>query len=167
MSEIWNWIVRVLGIDLHPEKLVFSQLILRAVIIFFVALVLMRFGHKRSLARKTAFDTAFVIIIGAVLARAINGSAPFFQTIGISLLLVLLHRLLGLLAYRWPAFEDLIKGTPDVLLREGEMLPQAMRHHDVSRGDLEEDLHLCGHDSVKEIAVARLERSGDISFVEK
>ena len=167
MNEIWNWTVRLLGIGLRPEKLIFSQLLLRAVSIFFVALVLMRFGHKRSLARKTAFDTAFVIIIGAVLARAINGSGPFFQTIGISFLLVFLHRLLALFAYRWPTFEDFIKGTPDVLLRDGETLPRVMRRHDVSTSDIEEDLHLCGHESVKQIALARLERSGDISFVEK
>jgi uncharacterized membrane protein YcaP (DUF421 family) len=167
MNEFWNAIGRALGLGTRPEQLVFSQLALRAVIIFLVALVLMRAGHKRSLARKTAFDTAFVIIIGAVLARAINGSGPFFPTIGISILLVFLHRALGFIAYRSPGFERLIKGRPELLLREGELLREPLRHHDISHADLEEDLHLCGKHNLGEIALARLERSGDISFIPK
>ncbi len=151
---------------MQPEKLVFSQLAFRAVIIFFVALALMRIGHKRSLARKTAFDTAFVVIVGAILARAINGSGPFFSTIGIAALLVLLHRALCFIAIRSQGFESLIKGRSDVLLREGQPLGDAMRRHAISKGDLE-DLHLCGHRRAEEIALARLERSGDISFVGK
>jgi hypothetical protein len=42
-----------------------------------------------------------------------------------------------------------------------------MRAHDISGGDLEEDLYLRGHRSLEEVALARLERSGDISFIKK
>jgi uncharacterized membrane protein YcaP (DUF421 family) len=167
MNSFWNSVGNLLGLDLKPEMLTFPQLICRTLIIFFVALILMRLGHKRSLAQKTAFDAAFIIIIGAVLARAINGSAPFFGTIGIACLLVVLHWGLVFIAIRSPGFEKLIKGRPDDLLRGGKELPEAMRRHGVSSSDLEEDLHLCGHRSPSEIALARLERSGDISFAEK
>ena len=167
MNQFWDWIVRHLGTGLPPEQLDFSQVVSRGLIIFFLALILMRVGHKRSLARKTAFDTAFVVIVGAVLARAVNGSSPFFPTIGVSCFLVFIHRLLSLAAFRWPRFENLLKGRPDILLQDGRTLPQAMRRHDISASDLDEDLHLRGHRAAKEISVARLERSGDISFVEK
>ena len=167
MNPFWNSVVSLLGLDLKPETLSFSQLVCRTLVIFFVALILMRLGHKRSLAQKTAFDAAFVIIIGAVLARAINGSAPFFGTIGIACLLVVLHWGLAFIAIRSPGFEKLIKGRPDDLLRAGRKLPEAMQRHGVSSSDLEEDLHLCGHRSTAGIALARLERSGDISFAEK
>ena len=167
MNAFWSWATQALGLGLRPELLTFSQLIWRALIIFVVALTLMRVGHKRSLSRKTAFDTAFIVIIGAILARAINGSAPFFGTIGVASLLVILQRVFAFIACRWPFFEKLIKGRPTDLVENGAPVRQQMRRHDITESDIAEDLHLCGHDSLKQVALARLERSGDISFVEK
>jgi uncharacterized membrane protein YcaP (DUF421 family) len=164
MNGFWDSVVGLLGLNLKPETLSFAQLTCRALIIFTVALILMRLGHKRSLARKSAFDTTFVIIVGAVLARAINGSGPFFPTIGISCILVALHWALAHVAFRSPGFESLIKGRADDLVHDGRKLPEAMRRHAVSSSDLDEDLHLRGHRSIDGIARARIERSGDISF---
>ena len=167
MNAFWSWATQALGLGLRPELLTFPQLIWRALIIFVVALTLMRIGHKRSLAQKTAFDTAFVVMIGAILARAINGSAPFFGTIGVASVLVVLQRVFAFVAYRSGFFEKMIKGWPSNLVENGAPVREQMRRHDISDSDIAEDLHLCGHGSLEHIARARLERSGDISFVEK
>jgi uncharacterized membrane protein YcaP (DUF421 family) len=43
-----------------------------------------------------------------------------------------------------------------------------MRRNHVSTHDLEEDLRLNGHiDDVSQVRLARIERSGDISFIKK
>jgi len=43
-----------------------------------------------------------------------------------------------------------------------------MRRNHVSTHDLDEDMRLSAHtDDVSEIGVARVERSGDISFIKK
>ncbi|HEY1582230.1 MAG TPA: YetF domain-containing protein [Chthoniobacterales bacterium] len=165
MLTAWHFILQLLGIGLRPEQLDLEQVVLRALIIFGIALAFMRLGHKRSLARKTAFDTAFVVIFGAMLARAINGSGPFFPTIVAAGVLVLLHRLLGSLAEHSEKFENLIKGRPDELLRDGRVLAEKMRAHRISKEDLAEDMHLRGHADTAAIALARLERSGEISFI--
>lgn len=77
------------------------------------------------------------------------------------------HRALAFVAYRSHAFERLIKGRSTELVRKGERIREKMRRHDITDSDLEEDMHLCGQTSCQETAVARLERSGDISFVKK
>ncbi len=46
------------------------------------ALVMIRLGTKRSLAEKTAFDAVLLIVLASILARAVNGSAAFFPTLG-------------------------------------------------------------------------------------
>lgn len=167
MQNFWQPIVRALGTDLRPEELSVGQVTLRAVVIFIIALALIRLGHKRSLARKTAFDTVLVVIFGAILGRAINGSAAFFPTIVGAIVLVILHYLLSFIAQRSERFEKLIKGKPDVLLKDGKTLPKKLRRHSISKQDIEEDLRLRGHRGFENIEVARLERSGDISCVEK
>jgi uncharacterized membrane protein YcaP (DUF421 family) len=167
MEKISQFLIHLLGLNLRPEQLTAGQVALRAIIIFIIALALMRLGHKRSLARKTAFDTALVVIVGAVLARAINGSGGFVPTIVAGVVLVMLHRLISFCAERSRTIEILIKGRPDVLLENGEPIPEKMRRHSISRQDIEEDLRLHGHRDLANVAIARLERSGDISCIEK
>jgi uncharacterized membrane protein YcaP (DUF421 family) len=101
-----------------------------------------------------------------VLSRAINGSAGFFTSIGGSFVLVFLHRFFAWIACRSHAFGKLIKGCPVIIVENGQVIRPAMRHNLISDHDLEEDLRLDAEtEDLTKIKVARIERSGDISFI--
>src|SRR6266446_7937068 len=119
MNAFWNSFETLLGLGVEPRNLTFVQISLRGIIVFLVTLAAVRLGHKRSLARKTPFDAVLLVILAAVLSRAINGSAPFFPTLGGGVVLVLLHRLFAYLAYHWHRFEILVKAGPDTFVRGG------------------------------------------------
>src|SRR6187551_3147606 len=156
----------LLGIGTEPRNLTFLQVSIRAVIVFIATLVMVRLGSKRSLAEKTAFDAVFIVIIGSMLARAINGSEAFFPTLGTGFVLVLLHRLFGFAAFYSHAFGILVKGKPLVLVQDGKLKRKNMLWEHISRHDLEEDMRLDAEtEDLSKIQIARLERSGDISFV--
>ncbi len=156
----------LLGIGVQSKDLTFGQVSLRGVIVLLVSLAIIRTGNKRSLAEKTAFDAVLIVILASVLARAINGGGPFFATLGGSLVMVLLHRLMGWIAARSHAFGMIIKGRPAVLIRNGEIVPEAMRRNSISTHDLEEDLRSsAATDDLRKIRLATLERSGEISFI--
>src|SRR5439155_6624902 len=168
MNAFWNFLETLLGLSVEPKDLTFIQISLRGIIIFLATLIMVRLGHKRSLAHKTPFDAVLLVILAAVLSRAINGSAPFFATIGGGAILVLLHRLFAHLAYHSHQFGILVKGTPDIIVHDGECDFQTMRRNHVSIHDLEEDMRLNGHiDDLSKVRLARVERSGDISFIKK
>src|SRR5205823_12115098 len=93
MNALWNSFQTLLGLSVEPKDLTFVQISLRGIIVFLVTLTTMRLGHKRSLSRKTPFDAVLLVILAAVLSRAINGSAAFFATLGGGAALVVLHRL--------------------------------------------------------------------------
>jgi uncharacterized membrane protein YcaP (DUF421 family) len=57
------------------------QVSLRALIMFIAALIIVRLGSKRFLARKTAFDFILAFMLGSMLSRAINGSAELLPTL--------------------------------------------------------------------------------------
>src|SRR5256714_10875722 len=99
MKAFYNFVGPLLGLGAEPKDLTFDQISLRGIIVFLATLIMVRLGHKRSLARKTPFDAVLLVILAAVLSRAINGSAPFFPTLGGGVVLVLLHRLFAYLAY--------------------------------------------------------------------
>jgi len=166
MNAFWNTLAPILGLGVDPKNLTFLQISLRGVIVFIATLVMIRFGHKRSLARKTAFDAVLIVILASVLSRAINGSAAFFATLGGGFVLVFIHRLLALIAYHSHGFGILIKGEPDTIVHDGEMDIPNMRRNHISKHDLEEDLRLAAaSESLSGIETARVERSGDISFI--
>src|SRR3954468_16446988 len=165
-TALWHSVEALLGLGLEPKNLTFVQISLRGVIVFIATLIMIRFGHKRSLARKTAFDAVLIVILASVLSRAINGSAAFFATLGGGFVLVLLHRLLALIAYHSHAFGILIKGEPDIIVDSGHPDLPTMRRNHVSKHDLEEDLRLsAAAEDLSDIKTARVERSGDISFI--
>lgn len=168
MNALWNSFQTLLGLGVEPKDLTFLQVSLRGIIVFLVTLTTMRLGHKRSLSRKTPFDAVLLVILAAVLSRAINGSAAFFATLGGGVVLVALHRLFAFLAFYSHRFGILVKGRPDVIVRDGQRDLTMMWRNHVSTHDLDEDMRLSAHtDDLSKIRVARVERSGDISFIKK
>ena len=128
-----------------PRDLTFVQISLRGIIVFLVTLIAVRLGHKRSLSRKTPFDAVLLVILAAVLSRAINGSAAFFATLGGGVVLVVLHRLFAFFTFYSHRFGILVKGRPDVIVRDGQRDVSMMWRNHVSTHDLDEDMRLSVH----------------------
>ena len=168
MNALSNFFETLLGLSVEPRNLTFVQISLRGIIVFVAALAMVRLGHKRSLSHKTPFDAVLLVILASVLSRAINGSAGFLATIGGSAVLVLLHRFFAHLAYYSHAFGILVKGRPDIIVRDGQCDFTMMRRNHISMHDLEEDMRLDAHiDDLSQVRLARVERSGNISFLKK
>jgi uncharacterized membrane protein YcaP (DUF421 family) len=166
MNTFSELLQSLLGISTQPKELTFLQVSVRGVVVFIATLVMVRLSSKRSLAEKTAFDAVLVVIIGSMLSRAINGSAPFLPTLGSGFVLVLLHRLFGITAYYSHAFGILLKGKPAVLVQNGTLQHKNMLWNHISEHDLQEDMRLeAKTDDLSKIKTARVERSGDISFI--
>jgi uncharacterized membrane protein YcaP (DUF421 family) len=168
MNAFSNYLGPLLGLGYEAKDLTFVQISLRAVIVFLATLVMVRLGHKRSLARKSAFDVVLIVILASFLARAINGTSPLFSTIGAGFVVVLLNRLLALIAYHSHSFGILIKGRPEIIVENGNLILSTMNRNHISKHDLQEDMHLRAHtDDLSKVRLARVERSGDISFIKK
>lgn len=140
---------------------------LRAAIIFFAALVLVRLGAKRFLARNTAFDIILAFVLGSTLSRAINSSAPLVPTLVACLVLVLLHRLIAALSFHFHSIGSLVKGNAEEVICDGKIDPEITRKHYLSEKDLMEGLRLKSKDNPAEIRSAYIERNGDISVIPK
>jgi uncharacterized membrane protein YcaP (DUF421 family) len=168
MQSLLDSVTILLGLGVEPKDLTFLQICLRGGIVFMTALVMLRLGDRRALAQKTAFDTLLLVLLASVLARAINGTAAFFATLGGGFVLVLLHRLLAQCCCASHTIGRWVKGEPCVLVKDGEYERATMRRKSVSEHDVEEDMRLdASVDDIEEIEVARLERSGDLSFLKK
>lgn len=162
IQELW------LGLGHQATDLTFVQIALRSLIVFMAALVIVRVGDKRFLSRKTAFDAVLGFIFASMLARAINGSCAFWETIGGAFVLIALHRLIAVIASRSHTFGNLVKGNANLVVKDGLILHETLLHHDLSEHDLAEDLRLNGNvESPAQVKFAFFERNGQISVVKK
>lgn len=160
-------LLQALGDGLQASELSVGQVLARAVIIFVTMLVMVRVAHKRFLAKRTAFDFALGIMLGSMMARAINGPERLVPTIGGGFLIVGLHSLLGRLACWSPRLGGWFKGHSQTLVENGRVDESALHRHQFADDDLEEELRLHGLSGAEEVKLARLERSGSISVIKK
>ena len=164
----WAAMSWALGLERDNQDINVWQMSLRAVIVFVAAIAMVRLGDKRFMGRSTALDVMLGIIIGSVVSRAITGNAPFFPTLGASLVLVLLHWLLSAIAFHSPRFGKLVKGHERTLVRDGEVQWTEMRRSHISEHDLQEAMRNHGQSpDVRAVKSAHLERSGEISVIRR
>ncbi len=142
-----------------------GQTAARAVAIYLAALAMVRLGEKRFLGKSTAFDVILGVMLGSVVSRAINGSADLLPTLGAGALLVGLHWLFAVIAFRSDRFGTLMKGRTRLLVKDGAIDWDEMRGCHMSRDDLLGALRAEGVESPEGVAEARLERSGKISVM--
>ena len=165
MMELFS---SLFGLGAEPKDLTALQLSMRGILVLFSALVLMRIGAKRALAGKTPFDMVLIVIVGSLLSRSINGSGPLFGTIAASFVLVVLHRMLAFLAYTAHPIGVAMKGAPGVVVENGRYVEKTLRQNHITTHDIQEDLRLDGKtEDIEQVRIARVERSGDISFLYK
>lgn len=141
------------------------QMSLRAVLIFVIGLLIVRFAAARAFGKWSALDIVLAVIVGSNLSRAITGGAPFLPTLAATILLVLLHGLLARASARWSWLSAVIKGRPVILARDGVLDEAAMKKAGLGEGDLRMALRAAGYDDVSEIRSASLERNGDITII--
>lgn len=164
MHELWEGVQWVLGLE--AEELTVWHMSLRAIVVYISALTMVQLGEKRFLGKSTAFDVILAIIFGSVVSRAITGSSSFFPTLGAGLVLIGLHWLFAAIAFRFSWFGTLIKGSPRLVVKDGEILWKAMRKSNLSENDLHSALRPQARvTDLDEIKEARLERSGEISVI--
>lgn len=156
----------LLGLGKNIGSVNSGEMALRSILVYAAMLLIIRLGSKRFLGKGTVFDTILGIMIGSVMSRAINGSAPFVPTLVAGAVLVAMHWGLAVLAYHFDWFGPLVKGNSVLLVKDGVVQRQGMRKGSITPNDLAEAMRMRGRPpEVSTIEMAYLEREGTISVV--
>ena len=165
LKQALNWAI---GLELENKHINALQMSLRAVIVFIIAIIMLRIGNKRFMGKNTTLDVMLGIVFGSTVSRAITGNAPFFPTLAASLVLILMHWTLAAIAFRSSGFGALVKGRNRLLVRDGEIRWDEMRKGHITESDLKEAMRNQGKKlEIKDIREAHLECNGDISIITK
>jgi uncharacterized membrane protein YcaP (DUF421 family) len=152
----------------HGTHLTALQMSVRAFIIFLVALILIRFTGMRVFGIKSAFDTTIIIMLGAVLSRAVVGASPFVPTIIASAVLVIIHKIIAMISVSNRGLSHLVKGKPLSLYKDGILNDKNLKRCSLSFGDVMEEVRLSiNQNNLDDIEEIFMERTGKISVIEK
>jgi uncharacterized membrane protein YcaP (DUF421 family) len=119
MDTIWTELQALLGVGADPEPGA-GAMALRSVVVYAVTLVLVRLGSRRLLAKPSAFDVIVAIMLGSIMSRAINGSAPLVPTLVAGAVLLLMHWAFAMLAVRMHWLSVSLKGTRIALVHDDD-----------------------------------------------
>ena len=160
-----EWVAWLFG---EGSDLEIWQMAARAMVMFFIALLLIRASGRRSFGQHTPFDACVTVLLGAVLSRAVVGASPFLATVAAGAALVLIHRAMSIATARWPRFEDMVSGREVVIIRDGLLDRQAMLNALLTERNLREAVRQkLGSSDFSLVALAILERDGKITVIER
>lgn len=147
----WQGIIRVLVVG----SLAYAALIL-----------MLRISGKRTLSKMNAFDLIVTVALGSTLATVLlSGDVPLAEGVLALALLVGLQYAITWLSVRSSRFQHIIKAEPTLLVREGQLLPDAMKRQRVTREEIEAALRQSGQKRLEDVHAVILETDGTLAVI--
>jgi uncharacterized membrane protein YcaP (DUF421 family) len=144
------------------------QMSSRGVVVFLIALVLIRISGRRSFGIRTPLDNIIAISLGAILSRAIVGASDFLAVVVACFVIVLLHRFLGWLLSRSESFARLIEGNKILLFSDGQFRRANIKKALLCEEDIMQGVRKSAlTDDLTKIDRIYIERTGEISAIKK
>lgn len=162
----WQQFDELLRLGRPIEQVGVVPMVLRTIVVYVAAVVLVRLASWRLLAKASAFDVIVAIMLGSILSRAINGSADLLPTLAAGAVLLAMQGLLSFVATRTHWLGPMVKGGPVLLIEDGRIDEAGLREAGLTREDLTEVLRLQNHDEdPAKVRRAYMERNGKVSVI--
>lgn len=146
----------------------FFHMSVRGLVVYFFGFIVMRLD-KQIMGIRTPFNLVLNVILGAILANAITfHEIDFFAVMGMATVLVLVNKATIHFAYYFRSLEKFVKGSPILLVENGKIKWEVMRHNAITEEDLLSAMRQdAGLHDISKIDKAFLENGGFISFILK
>ncbi|MCM4083834.1 DUF421 domain-containing protein [Paractinoplanes hotanensis] len=136
------------------------------VLIYIVLITVLRVSGKRTLAKMNAFDLVVTVALGSTLATIVlSRDVSLSEGATALILLVCLQFAATWLSVRWPFLRAAIKSTPTLLLRDGELLTDALRGQRVTDNEVFQAIRSQGIGDLDAVAAVVLETDGTFSVI--
>jgi len=140
------------------------EFVLRASVVYVVVLSLTRLSGKRSMGQSAPFDMLVIVLLGTAVQNSLIGEdTSLLGGLILAATLLTLNWLVGFVTARSRRAHAWVEGAPVVLVRDGKVFWQQLRHCNVAPEDLDVAMRQSGCDGHQDIALAILETSGKIS----
>ena len=142
------------------------ELVLRAAVVYAFLLVLLRLTGKRQIGQLAPFDLVLLLVLSNAVQNSMNGGDnSLVGGLASAATLVALNYAVGYATFRNKRFEALIEGRPQVVIHNGRVFDDVMRHAKLTHHELSAALRQAGCSCPEDVQTAVLENNGSISVV--
>ena len=148
---------------MEPRELLYTAG--RAVLVYFVMLLVLRVSGKRAIGNFSAFDLLVALMLGEVVDEIIYGNVTLLQGLVPIVVVAALHYGTSWLSYARGGVAHVVEGEPTVIVRDGELDRKGMRAERMSERDVMAELRLSSVADVREVKLATVETDGQVSVI--
>jgi len=160
-----SFLIQLFG---EGKDLTVLQMSNRGIVVFIIALLLIRISGRRSFGIRTPLDNIIVILLGAILSRAVVGASAFIPVTITCFVVVLFHRFVGWLIANSRFIALLVEGDKIILFENGKYLPQKLKRVQLTEEDVMQGVRKSAMtEDLKTIERIYIERNGEISAIQK
>jgi uncharacterized membrane protein YcaP (DUF421 family) len=145
-----------------------GHVLFELVIIFAIALVVVRLMGNRTVGQFSPFDFVLMVGIGDIVGNvALDRQTNLFTGAEALLGVLILQKLLSWSSLKSRVLRKWFEGTPVELIENGQILKENLTKTQFNLDDLRQELHKQGLDfaDIQNIKLARLESCGDFSII--
>lgn len=145
-----------------------SELVLRAVLVYVLVLMLLRLTGKRQVGQLAPFDLVLLLILSNAVQNSMNGGDNSFTAGAIlAATLIAINNLVGFATYQSKWLESLVEGRPRVLIHNGQLYEDVLRSERLTHHELMAALRDEKCTGIEQVHLAVLENNGQISVLRK
>jgi uncharacterized membrane protein YcaP (DUF421 family) len=144
------------------------DIVLRATFAFFFVFLLTRVVGRRELSSLEPFDLILLVMLGDLVQQGVTQSD--YSVTGLVLAagtIALLTVLVSYLGFRFRPLRPLLEGEPIVIVQDGQPIEANLRRERLTVEEVLAQARLQQIASLDKVAWAVLERTGQISFIQK
>lgn len=143
-------------------------ILIRTIILYFVALFVIRVMGKAELSKMDPFEMVVLFMIAELAAIPIESlDIPLLNGAAAILTLLFLEVTLSFLSIKSPKINKLLNGKPSVIIDRGNINEKELKNQRISIDDLMQQLRLKNYPSLADVDYAVLEANGDLSIIPK
>jgi len=135
----------------------------KSVVVILGGMVLLRFAGRKSISQMTIPTTVIMISIGTVIVQPIAERSIWLALLAACVFVVLLIFLEGL-QLKWNFFERLMQNKAYIVIKDGEIQPQALKKIRMTVDQLEISLRQAGIRRHSDVKTATIEPNGQLGY---
>ncbi|WP_281974930.1 DUF421 domain-containing protein [Halobacillus litoralis] len=144
------------------------KIIMMALLIYPAVILLLRISGKRTLSKMNMFDLVITVAIGSTVATILLSSqVKWLDGIAALSSLIFLQYAVTWLEVRSKTFTSFVKGEPQLLMYQGEMVGTAMKKERVKADEIRQAIRSQGVYSLGRVKAVVLETDGSFSVITK
>jgi uncharacterized membrane protein YcaP (DUF421 family) len=136
-----------------------------AVGMYAAMLLIVRLAGRRIVSAVTAYDLAAGLCLGSIMGRSILGSTPALPAGAMAFAILLGLHCATRAVLRRPGLDRLLGAGPVLVMRDGQVLPEALSRTKLTEDDLRAALRRASIGSYVDVGAAVVERTGTISVL--